>query len=494
MKESLVVKILMLFIFFIELAYSLDFSVLVGKYYMLAIVGLMISIIISSLAYMVGTFLKIPTTVAFAKEEITNLLFTVVIIIFLTGGLAAYQEFSANLAKQTFFSDSATPIKSGECAEAKKVYSKQNRPENALFKQVDWFLGCLPIIEDRNQLEEMKKLNINGSMSFNEVIREVGKYQEDYGIMFSHISDMYIGILAFEMLLGPLSTMGFSIYLPEAIVSGTDIGLSPLAGLNLISESLILLANIVSFGMVNIIVQKTILKFIYVSMLDFVLPLAIAFRCLPFFRRTGSTLIALVVAAYFIYPITLWINEQIYFNALFENNKPLLLNWANYDTLIGVCPPKKEGETMEEYYQRVKETAKKIEEQIKQAKIEEEKIYSQTDVRYPTSQQQTITKRFLGETKNNIFNIFGYLIGEPRGSIKVQGLEFLQYLVGMFTTPFRTEYFFEIILDQYIVIGQWLVLSLIFLVNSILITFIMFKNIAEAMGGDLKLFGIGRLL
>ncbi|MCX8163234.1 MAG: hypothetical protein N3D10_01625 [Candidatus Micrarchaeota archaeon] len=504
MNKIILISLLVL-ILFVNNAYSLDFSALVGKYYMLAIVGLMLSIIISSLAYMVGSWFQIPTAKAFAKEEIGHLLFTVFLIMFLAGALLAYQQFSASLAKGTFFSLTEKQIKTGECPDGKKFFSKQNRPENAFFRQIDWFLGCIPILEEKNiDFSEIKKMQINANTSAKDILNKLKTADTDYGIMLSHVLDMYIGILAFEMILGPFSTLGFSTYLPEGIIMGIDISLSPLAGLTLISESLILLANIVGFGLVNIIVQKVLLKFIYVTMFDFFLPLGIAFRCVPFLRKTGSAIIALVIAAYFIYPITLWINEQIYFNALFEDKKPLLLNWVDYETVIGGCMPKKEGETIEQYYQRVREKMEKLQEQIKNTQYSDKEIYANTDPRYPTGQQKTVIERFASGLGKNLIGLSLYLfnIGEEDLKNIFNNINsplppiflFLKVLIGVFTVPFRTEYFFSILLDQYIVAGQWVLVNLLFLVNSILITIILYKNITEAIGGDLKLFGIGRLL
>jgi hypothetical protein len=58
--------------------------------------------------------------------------------------------------------------------------------------------------------------------------------------------------------------------------------------------------------------QMTLLDFIEKTMLTIILPLAVVFRAFPLTRKTGSTLIALVLVAYFVYPVSVNIGSVIY--------------------------------------------------------------------------------------------------------------------------------------------------------------------------------------
>ncbi|MFN3909799.1 MAG: hypothetical protein ACK4J0_01020 [Candidatus Anstonellaceae archaeon] len=513
-RKKVKIKLIYLFLFvFFSLIYSQSsssLSLLSGKYFNLALVGIAISISIASLAYMAGSLFDLPGPKAFAKEEISHLLFTALLIILIASGLILYQNFSASLATSNFFPPSKggqQKIITGICEDALNIYNDKNRPETKLFTSLDWFLGCIPLLEKSGYSynDIISKIKINQNTSASDLFKEFHRQsqsnpnvQPSYGILLSYLLDMYISLIAFEMVIGPVSTFGFSVYLPEYVLAGTDISLAPLSGLNLISESLIFLSNLVSFGLVNIIVQKITLKFIYVSMLTFVLPIGITFRCLPFLRKTGSSIIALALVAYFIYPISLWINEQIYLNAFFDGQKSLLINWANYETLLGSCLPKKDGETYEQYYDRIYKQATSIYSELEKEKEAAKKLeqysYSTSDPRLPTSQQRGILSRFTGAVGTNMFDVLSYLVGYDPTLSQSPTLTIMSIITGIFTAPFRTEFFFKVLMDQYIVAGQWLVVNMFFLVNSIILCFTFYKNISEAIGGETKLFGIGRLL
>lgn len=62
----------------------------------------------------------------------------------------------------------------------------------------------------------------------------------------------------------------------------------------------------------SVLVQQQLLTFITQVMLTFILPIGIAMRAFPLTRKTGSTLIAIAITSYIIYPITLSFDGIIY--------------------------------------------------------------------------------------------------------------------------------------------------------------------------------------
>jgi hypothetical protein len=499
-KKNLILKYIIVLFLFVSIFYSQQMiKELVPQHYQLAVIGIMISVILISLSYMAGAIFNLPTLNAFSKDELNNLIITILIVFLIFIGINVYREFLASLLYQNLINPPANLQKHivGMCEDSKPIYG--NSKEGIFFANLDWFLGCFPKIGPEVNINKQK---LDRQTTTSELIKEYFNDQLDdkssqapYGIMFSYLLDMYISLLAFEMIIGPVSTLGFNVYIPEAVIVSINIGLAPLAGLGVISEALIFLSNMVGLAMITVIAQKFLLQFIYISVLNFLLPLGVMFRCLPFLRKTGSSIIALAIVAYFIYPITIWINEQIYLNAFFDNKGNLTLQkWANYETLLGNCLPTKEGETYEEYKKRAEDYFKKIKEGYKEIEFDQKKVLG-GDPRFPLSHQHGIVLRATKELGKNALNVLDYFFGfSTLTNISEGALAVIKFIVNAFTVPFRTEYFYYILADQYITAGQWIVINLMFLVNSIVFTITIYKSISEALGGEAKMFGISRLL
>ena len=477
----------------------------------LALVGLSISIVLIVLSYYAGQFFNSPQMIAFSKEELNNLIFTVILIVFLMGAISAFREFSYYLLQDI---TNKTYIAKAECLG--NVYTSKlvqrtgsnieiiKLPYEAqFFAQLDWFLGCIPILEQKGliTLQQLDEQTIDQSTTSSDLVYKLiskGKDKIDVnGILFTYLFSMYVDIISLEMVLGPVSTLGFSVYKSEGILTGLELSMSPLSGLTLISEALIFLSNVVVFAMINVMVQKIILKFIYLNVLSILLPLGIVLRCLPFLRKTGNAIIALSIAAYFFYPLTLWINEQIYFNSFFDKDgKFILTQWESYKPNFGECLPKKEGETYEDYRKRVQQILENS--KMEDIQKEREKLEAEVYTTHPFSQTKMQTN-ILVKFFKNAGSIITYLIGIPTlESSLPEPYRYIEIIVklifNMFTTPIRTEQFFKVILNQYIVAGQWIVINLMFLINSIVFTVTLYKNISKIIGGEEKIFGIGRLL
>ena len=148
------------------------------------------------------------------------------------------------------------------------------------------------------------------------------------GASYVQIADNYVHNLSGELLriyglmLKGVFAMGFLGYLgtelsivlvPTGIVNiGVTGQLYPFGGMNLLSNSLIMFTNIVSFAIMATIGQKVILDFVLGSAFRILLPVAIVLRCFTFTRKLGATLMAIAIGAYIVYPITLVMNDQIY--------------------------------------------------------------------------------------------------------------------------------------------------------------------------------------
>ncbi len=56
------------------------------------------------------------------------------------------------------------------------------------------------------------------------------------------------------------------------------------------------------------------------------------------------------------------------------------------------------------------------------------------------------------------------------------------------------DFFYTVLVDQITVSAQWFVLNLLFLVNTLIITITLFRDISLAIGGEPRIFGMGKLV
>ncbi len=115
--------------------------------------------------------------------------------------------------------------------------------------------------------------------------------------------------------MGLLSYLTFSFSTPNAplpVMIGVTGSITPFGGMNLLSNNLIMVSNVLSFAIISVVGQKVVLDFIMQVGFRFLLPVAIFLRCFTLTRKLGATLMAVAIGVYIVYPMTLVMNAQIY--------------------------------------------------------------------------------------------------------------------------------------------------------------------------------------
>lgn len=458
----------------------------------LILIGIAISIVIITISYMIGEATGLPNVKAFAKQEVYELIASAIIIIIILTSYVSYGIFAKDISG-TYLIDSSNgkgTILFGACTENKHIYdtTDSERPEAHLFANIDWFLGCLPITSDGKIYQKKMEDLQAGNSNYNSPNENLWEAQRDFfgdqhskGVMLGHMMNVWAGLLSLEFLLGPISTFGISAFLPEGILSSLSLDMAPMSGLTPISEALVMIADMVGVGMVIVLVQKILLEYIYQNALAVFLPIGLAFKAIPFLRKTGATIIAASLVLYFIFPMTIWVNEQIYFSALFKFDEksgeyiPELIDWTNYNSLLEICTPK----GSESYYDFKERILKdNIEPFYDKTKTDSDGIINgfgeDLAGRLPRAQQREI----LNSIGGNTMTVFGYFFNW-----------------ASITGPILPiEYLFEAILDSFTVSMQWFVLNLLFLANSIILSITFFKDLSIAIGGEPRIFGMSKLV
>jgi len=282
---------------------------LIKDSYVLMAFAFAISII--ALSFMAGEFMSMPSLKGFAKAELYELGVSAVILLILLvlifpGGPFDIVGRGFMAPVQSLEPGAPPPQYPGPalCKEWRALhepieldpltqtwYAKNG---SIVFGQANYFLGCVPDINvDWNPLDDFPQQSFSG-------------------VMTSRLAKGYASLMLTQMFTGLLAGFYTSIQLSPFKILSVDVGLTPWVALGPLNQAHTIIVDMIGTTYAAFTAQNMLLKFIEKAALPVFLPFGLMLRAFPFTRKTGSTIIAVVVAAYFIYPITILINEQIW--------------------------------------------------------------------------------------------------------------------------------------------------------------------------------------
>ncbi len=223
-------------------------------------------VIIVALQYMIAYALSNPQLQAVAKEELAALIFSAFIILF------------------WFVSD--------------EVF---NSMTNGLI------LSSIPA-------QYQTGLNLQGSTAMGWTNSHIQIAIMSLDITYQKLRSAYVDLYLFEALIGFLSTVTFPVGSPMPVISIISFSLSPFTGLALLSNAHTIVVEAISYLITVIWAKEFILYFARDCVPILLLPLGLALRAFPFFRTTGSSLIALCFAIYFVFPFSLILSNTMVFD------------------------------------------------------------------------------------------------------------------------------------------------------------------------------------
>lgn len=125
----------------------------------------------------------------------------------------------------------------------------------------------------------------------------------------------YTSFLSIEAVLGFFSSVGFSLPMGSPILAVKWFHISPLGGLGILSNVVVGVTE--SMGMLlGLVVGREQLLTLFRDMIPaFLLPAGLFMRGLPFTRTTGSSLIAVSFAAFFFFPLSIMFSHYLMFES-----------------------------------------------------------------------------------------------------------------------------------------------------------------------------------
>ena len=264
------------------------------------------AISIIALSFMAGEFFSIPSIKGFAKAELYELgVSAAILALLLTFLIPNIGPFDL-VARGFMVTATPTPGNSNPtpnlCPEwlklhgplAQDQYGYYAKNGNIAFGQANFFLGCQPkLYMQWNPFSDIPVQNLNG-------------------VMGSRLIKGYVSLMLTQMFTGLIAGFSTGIQVSLFKVLAVDVGLQPWVALGPLNQAHTTIVDLLGTAYAAIAAENMLLKFIESAALPIFLPFGLLLRAVPFTRKTGSTIIAVVVAAYFVFPVSILINQQIW--------------------------------------------------------------------------------------------------------------------------------------------------------------------------------------
>lgn len=400
-------------------------SSIITTQYTYILLSILISVGITGLFYLLSYVLNHPPLTALAKEELAALIMT----IFIIGGWAFFQAFLWQIT----------------CALA--------------FGSCDFVGG--PIIPANH----------------------IGIAYASLEILFLKLRAIYTSLYLYEVLIGFLSTVYVPMGTFNPAVAILPISMPPLAGLTLLSNAHTILVEAIGMVMVAIIAKQHLLNFAMYAVPLVLLPMGLVLRSFPLYRTTGSSIISMCIAIYFVYPLSVLLSNYM----IIDLYKPADVSYA--PTAVGFCQSTASGMTNEE---ALSEKAKEI-----------------YDFRKDWSEETlSVILKKEGGFWQTIKDIGGWIVSGVASLFKAAYhiLTFMLKMFGEFSFSIMSLVWggaghygviaglFYFVIEEVAIVSQFVIVVIATSVFEIIMTVTMYRNISLLIGGEIDIAGLSKIV
>ncbi|MCX8167007.1 MAG: hypothetical protein N3E37_04100 [Candidatus Micrarchaeota archaeon] len=246
--------------------------------------GLLISIAVIAISYMLGTAFNLKSATAYAKTELVYFIYSIIIFLVLAG-----------------FDSIMTQI----------IYSLTSNHD--IFTFVSGYLYDYRVKLINMYIHfEILEFTVGILSGINYAVSYAGMdfLAETVQCIINVLPKKFLPLIGkIEGVSGPLS--GVTNYLP---FQGAEISVSaaPAAGLEIITTMHTLYVDLIAYAYVAVIILKVIIDFINYVMWPLLIPLALALMVFPITRQVGTTVLAMCIVMYYVFPLTLVLGYEVY--------------------------------------------------------------------------------------------------------------------------------------------------------------------------------------
>lgn len=403
-------------------------------------IALMIGVMFTAIIFMVGYFLQHPQIIALAKEELASLFFTVFIILFWLTGTGILNSLTLGLLSSGLGMEvSSTPGGSGAF----------------LSGHVDLAIAGVEV-------------------------------------MITKLKELYIDLYLYEATIGFLSTTSFPVGNNVFGVVMLSVSFAPFIGLTLLSNAHTTVVDFMAFTIGMLWSKSFILMFARDAVPLIFLPLGIILRSFPFFRSTGSSIIALAFAFYFVLPFAVLFSNML----IFDYYQPADLTYIPADSdFYGDEQSQSDVEGMVDDA-KTGDSIRKLSKAFASPSV----VSQSSTATSPCSSSNPISyllcsfKNLIVGTYNAAKGFFLTLVEIFKFMLGFTGDFFWSLFVNPLMPGSTCAGLYYFIIKEVTAASQYLALVVLTTVTEILITVTMYRNISQVIGGELELAGITKVV
>ncbi|MBN1169810.1 hypothetical protein JXA56_02205 [Candidatus Micrarchaeota archaeon] len=404
-------------------------------------VSLMLSVFIVAFAYMISYFMQNPQLTALAKEELAALFFSVFIIMFWFTFDTFLNSITLNLVAASLPSEWQ-----GFAAGGGQI----------------------------------------GGLASNHIDLAIASIE----IMISKLKDVYIDLYLYEALIGFLSTISFPLGSPVPGLNVISFSLAPFVGLTLLSNAHTVVVESVGYLITLIWAKEFFLLFARDAVPLFLLPFGIALRAFPFLRRTGSSIIALSFAFYFVFPFALILSNYLIFDiykpADFTYNPSSASFFGSEATIDGAEDTVEQSKDPTSHLLGEFEAPSIVE--TAQGESDSE-CYGNYLTRFFCSAKHLANTAVDAVTGfiSTIWNIWKFMMG-------MTGDFFFTGFNNPLMPPSTSAGLYYFIIRELTILSPFIILVMFTTVLEIIITVTMYRNVSLLIGGEAEIIGLTKIV
>ena len=287
----------------------------------------------------------------------------------------------------------------------------------------------------------------------------------------------YAGFLSMEIFIGVLSSIGFSLPLGTPVLAVKWLSFHPYGGMSMLSNSVVGIIESIGMLLGLVVAREQLLEFLFDIVPTFLLPIGLFLRSFPFTRVTGSSLIAISFAGFFIFPASIIFSHYLMYGPQVH---PTYIPMA--PTPLGLCEAPADADPDVDEVQESLAYLDESNVEIRDALA--------TDLGNPMAYE------------SNWYHTSGF-IGTATGLIGGVWSELMEFVGGKFSSftfldiikPTTFAYFFYFLtLERLQGFAQIAVMTLVTFVIEIIITITGYRAIAAALGGELEILGLTKVV
>ncbi len=403
--------------------------------------GLGLAIVLVACMFMVAYAFQNQQFLAVAKEELAALIFSVILILFWLGSDSIFNLLVTGLLSSSLPSLAPSAISGGAPSAISAGYSSSHI--TLAIASID--------------------------------------------VMVARLIQQYKDLFFFEVVIGFLSTISFPIFSPAIAVNVLSFSFYPYSGLSLLSQAHTVVVETISTIISALWAKQFILYFVRDAIPTLILPLGLVFRAFPFTRSTGSTILAVCFAMYFVFPMSVLFSNYL----LYDIYKPA--DFSYVPVSAGMMNENHDENYWDGFMHSLSGSeAESIRSQFDRPDLASETSHQGTcnignifvqglcSVRNLLSGAIAAVTSFIG----TLFRLWSFIL-VMSGDL---------FSAGALLPSRTTAGLFNYVQQEILVISPYLVLVTLNTVIEIIITITMFRSISLAIGGEAEIVGLSKVI